>query len=132
MDPGSRDDLALLQVSCPPNKFYDKFVVQLGAGGSWYTWVDQTYTDIPTSATWKKWSSEIPVVDTNYNLADYDYTIQEVFASGSGWWSGIKVIPIYPLYHDVQIRKKSDTEFKATKGQSSKKYVQSNKKSHSE
>ena len=107
--PGTKDDLNLLQVSCPPNDFYDKFVVHLEAGEIWYTWVDQTYTDIPTNGTWKKWSREIPVVDTNYNLADYDYTINEVFETGGTWYSNIKVIPIYPLYHDVQ-QKRGDSE----------------------
>ncbi len=102
VDPGARDDSALLQVRCPPNDYYDKFVVLLEAGGSWYTWVDMSYTDIPTISTWKKWRREIPVVDTNYNLADYDYTINEVFAIGTGWYSEIKVIPIYPVYYDAQ------------------------------
>ena len=102
VEPGARDDMALLQVRCPPNDYYDKFVVLLKAGGSWYTWVDMSYTDIPTISTWKKWNREIPVVDTNYNLADYDYTINEVFASGSDWYSKIKVIPIYPVYYDAR------------------------------
>lgn len=108
VDPGTRDDQALLQVSCPQNDFYDKFVVLLRAGGSWYTWVDQSYTDIPTNDTWTRWSREIPVVDTNYNLADYDFIIQEVFYCGDRWWSELKVIPIYPLYHDIQQSKNSE------------------------
>lgn len=101
IDPGARDDLALLQVFCPPSDFYREFVVLLKAGGSWNDWVDQMYTNIPTNQTWRKWSREIPMVDTNSNLEDNDYTVQDVFLSGSGWRSEIKVIPIYPLYHDV-------------------------------
>ena len=102
VNPGATEYLDLLQVRCSSNDYYDKFVVLLKAGGSWYTWVDKSYTDIPTNSTWKKWNREIPVVDTTYNLDDYDYTINEVFIGGSDWHSEIKVIPIYPVYYDAQ------------------------------
>jgi len=102
VDPDARDFEGLLQVRCPSNDYYDKFVVLLKAGGKRSTWVDKSYPDIPTNSTWEKSNKEIPVVDTTYNLADYEYTIKEVFGFGSGWHSEIKVIPIYPVYYDAQ------------------------------
>ena len=101
VEPGNRSQMDILQVKCEANDFFEKFVVVLKAGGSWYNWVDQKYT-VSTGTIWKKWSREIPVVGTNKNLHDYDYTILDVFVSGKGWWSEIRVLPIYPIYRDVQ------------------------------
>ncbi|SDO82866.1 Pertussis toxin, subunit 1 [Ralstonia sp. 25mfcol4.1] len=87
----------LVAVKCDGLRNVRRFRVSIGAGGNANTWVDKRFDDGVEGEWWGRKSSEIPVVNTRYTLADYGYSIYDVFGNTTGnWWSGLTVRPFYP------------------------------------
>lgn len=96
--PGSRDSPDVMIVDCARLEGAKQFRVHLGAGGSAYTWIDKWYEDGLVRDRWVMRASQIPVQATRYMLDDYSWSIYDVFSGiSSSWWSGITVLPVYPV-----------------------------------
>ena len=94
-----RDKDPVLEINCPQNRFYEKFVVLLKAGKGRYTWVHMKHKTGQTGKPWRRSARKILVLGKG-SLADEGYRIDEVFsATGSKkWWSKIRVLPVFPAY----------------------------------
>lgn len=101
IDAGESASADQLVVSCDTRNI-KRFYIKLRAGGRAHHWVEYL---IAVNATGNKTtkiirSKDIPVLKTKYTLADYGYSISDVFSSGGGgWWSTISVTPEYPYVY---------------------------------
>ncbi len=94
--PGTRR-LDVLAINCSRLKGANRFSVQIGAGGSRFTWVNSRFDDGEVATAWGRAPAAIPVTGTRYTLRDYGYTTAAVFGGNdSSWWSNVTVMPVYP------------------------------------
>lgn len=87
----------LLAVKCAGMSNVRHYQFLMGAGGPAKTWVSTAFRGGVVGEWFGRTNKQIPVVDTRNSLADYGYSVYDVFGNSSGnWWSALTVLPVYP------------------------------------
>lgn len=79
-----------------PNEIFKRFKVNISGGGSQAEWFD---SDFESNGFYLVISRhDVPVINTNYTLADYSWGMNDIFSGDYiSWWSNIKIKPFYPV-----------------------------------
>ncbi|EJM7233461.1 hypothetical protein NOW96_002888 [Vibrio cholerae] len=96
-----------LYVRCNATPPYPtSYHLHLGAGGPENTWIDQScifsFSEQEENGQFVVNIRDLHVVGSQYALALHDYTIKQAFSGTGGWWSNIRITPIYPVLPDEQ------------------------------
>ena len=75
----------------------------LSAGFGARKLVHSTHTDGVAGHTWEREDRQILLLESGKLIVDWKYSnVNQVFAGGheSNWWSEIRILPVYPAYHE--------------------------------
>jgi hypothetical protein len=92
----------VMRITCDTSPPYaQKYAMRISAGGRVNTWIQQNCTfEAEYDKEYVTFTIDrlhLYVINTDYKIVDYHYSVADIFSGTDGWWSNIHITPVYPM-----------------------------------